>query len=46
MVAERGLDQETRALVRLAGVISAGSELHVRDAIAVAADVCRPEWVE
>lgn len=46
MVAERGLDHETRALVRLAGVISAGSELHVRDAIAVAADVCRPEWVE
>ena len=40
------LDDETRALVRLAGIISAGSEPALRDALAVANTQCRPEWVE
>ena len=40
------LDGETRVLVRLAGVISAGSEPQVREALAQANTHCRPEWVE
>jgi 4-carboxymuconolactone decarboxylase len=40
------LDPETAALVRLAGVIAAGSEPEVRRAMARAAAVCRPAWVE
>src|SRR3954467_14663699 len=40
------LDDETRELVRLAGVITAGSEMQVRGALARVVVVCRPEWVE
>ena len=40
------LDGETRTLVRLAGIISAGSESQVRDALAQAAADCRQSWVE
>ena len=40
------LDGETRALVRLSGVVAAGDELQVRDAVTVASSACRPEWVE
>ena len=40
------LDGETRTLVRLAGIISAGSESQVRDALAQAAAECRQSWVE
>ena len=41
-----GLDDETRTLVRLAGIISAGSEAQVREALTRAAAECRPSWVE
>ena len=37
---------ETLALVRLAGIVSAGTEPQVRDSLARAAAVCRAEWVE
>ena len=40
------LDAETISLVRLAGVIAAGTEPQLRDALARAAEECRPEWVE
>ena len=40
------LDAETFALVRLAGIIAAGTESQLRDAIAVASSACRTEWVE
>ena len=40
------LDEETRALVRLSGIISAGSEPAVREALGVANGVCRPQWVD
>lgn len=40
------LDEETRTLVRLAAVITAGTELEVREALSRAAPACRPEWVE
>jgi 4-carboxymuconolactone decarboxylase len=40
------LDVETRALVRLAGVITGGTEAQVRDALTHAASACRQEWVE
>jgi 4-carboxymuconolactone decarboxylase len=40
------LDEETHVLVRLAGIISAGSEPALRDALVVANARCRPEWVE
>jgi 4-carboxymuconolactone decarboxylase len=40
------LDEETHTLVRLAGIIAAGTETHVRDTLARAATVCRGEWVE
>ena len=40
------LDAETRALVRLAGVITGGTEAQVRDALTHAASACRQEWVE
>ena len=40
------LDVETRALVRLAGVITGGAEAQVRDALTHAASACRQEWVE
>jgi 4-carboxymuconolactone decarboxylase len=46
MVSRDALDVETRALVRLAGVISAGTEPQVRDSLAQAASACRPDWVE
>jgi 4-carboxymuconolactone decarboxylase len=41
-----GLDPETQTLVRLAGIISAGSEAQVREALTRAAAGCRPSWVE
>ena len=41
-----GLDAETVALVRLSGVIAAGTEPQIRDALARAVAECRPEWVE
>jgi 4-carboxymuconolactone decarboxylase len=44
--AATALDVETRALVRLAGIITAGSEFQIREALTVAVGVCRPEWVE
>jgi 4-carboxymuconolactone decarboxylase len=40
------LDDETRALVRLSGIISAGTEPLLREALTVANARCRPEWVE
>jgi 4-carboxymuconolactone decarboxylase len=40
------LDDETRALVRLAGLITAGSELEVRSTLLAIVAVCRAEWVE
>jgi len=40
------LDAETVSLVRLSGVICAGTEPQMRDALARAAGDCRPEWVE
>jgi 4-carboxymuconolactone decarboxylase len=43
---DAALDEETRTLVRLAGIIAAGTEPHLREALARAAAVCRPEWVE
>ncbi len=43
---ERALDAETLSLVRLSGVIAAGTELQVREAFVRAASECRPEWVE
>lgn len=46
MTFANALDVETRALVRLSGVVAAGDELQVRDAVTVASSACRPEWVE
>jgi 4-carboxymuconolactone decarboxylase len=43
---DTALDAETRSLVRLAGIITAGTEAQVREAFARAATDCRPEWVE
>ena len=40
------LDEETRTLVRLAGIVSAGTEPQLREALGQAAVACRPEWVE
>jgi 4-carboxymuconolactone decarboxylase len=40
------LDAETVALVRLSGVIAAGTEPQMRDALVRAATECRPGWVE
>jgi len=40
------LDVETLALVRLAGIISAGTEPQVRESLTRATTVCRPQWVE
>ena len=40
------LDDETRTLVRLSALISAGSEAHVREALVQASAQCRAEWVE
>jgi 4-carboxymuconolactone decarboxylase len=40
------LDGETRALVRLAGIITAGTEPQIRAALAQTVANCRPEWVE
>jgi 4-carboxymuconolactone decarboxylase len=44
--ADAALDVETHALVRLAGVVAAGTETQLREALARAAVVCRPVWVE
>ena len=46
MTSASALDTETLSLVRLSGVIAAGTESHVREALARAASDCRPEWVE
>jgi 4-carboxymuconolactone decarboxylase len=46
VASSRALDSETRALVRLAGIIAAGSELEVRAALSAAVPLCRAEWVE
>lgn len=40
------LDEEVRVLVRLAGIITAGTEPQVREATTRAAAGCRPQWVE
>jgi 4-carboxymuconolactone decarboxylase len=40
------LDDETAVLVRLAGVIAAGTEAEVRESLTHAASACRPGWVE
>jgi len=40
------LDDETRALVRLAAVVTAADELTIRGAIANASTAIRPVWVE
>jgi 4-carboxymuconolactone decarboxylase len=40
------LDDETRALVRLAAIVTAGDELGVRDAATAAATAIRAGWVE
>jgi 4-carboxymuconolactone decarboxylase len=40
------LDAETHTLVRLAGIITAGSEIQVRACLAQALVACRPAWVE
>ena len=40
------LDDETRTLVRLSALISAGSEAQVREALVRASTECRAEWVE
>ena len=40
------LDDETRALVRLSGIITAGTEPLVREALTIANTQCRAEWVE
>jgi 4-carboxymuconolactone decarboxylase len=45
-VSEQALDHETLTLVRLSGIIAAGSEAQLRDAIANARDACRTSWVE
>lgn len=46
MASTSALDTETLSLVRLSGVIAAGTELQVREALTRAAADCRPEWVE
>ena len=46
MTSASALDAETLSLVRLSGVIAAGTESQVREALARAASDCRPEWVE
>lgn len=46
MASDGSLDHETRTLVRLAGLITAGTEAHVRDALVAAASAVRGEWVE
>jgi 4-carboxymuconolactone decarboxylase len=46
MTVDDALDAETRSLVRLAGVITGGTEAQVRDALTHAALACRQEWVE
>jgi 4-carboxymuconolactone decarboxylase len=46
MASDDALDLETRVLVRLSGVVAAGTELQVRDALARAASACPPAWVE
>lgn len=46
MTPASALDDETAALVRLAGVVAAGTEPQVRAAMVRAAGTCRPEWVE
>lgn len=40
------LDAETLSLVRLSGVIAAGTESQVREALGRANADCQPEWVE
>ena len=40
------LDAAMVSLVRLSGVIAAGTEPQIRDALTRAATECRPEWIE
>ena len=42
----RALDEETVSLVRVSGIIAAGTEPQIRDALGRAVAACRPEWVE
>ena len=46
LMLDGALDAETSLLVRLSGVITAGTEAQVRDALTRAASACRAEWVE
>ena len=46
MTSDDALDAETRVLVRVAGVITGGTEAHVREALTQAASACRVSWVE
>ena len=43
---ERALDEATRALVRLAAILTSGSEAEIRDACARVVDAVPAEWVE
>jgi 4-carboxymuconolactone decarboxylase len=46
LTSDSALDAETLVLVRLSGIITAGTESQVRDAFVRASSACRPEWVE
>ena len=46
MESARALDDETATLIRLAGMIAAGTEPDVRESLTRAALACRREWVE
>ena len=46
MQSQGALDHETLTLVRLAGLIAAGTEAQLREVITLASSACRPEWVE
>jgi len=46
MPSASALDAATVSLVRLSGVIAAGTESQIRDALARGATECRPEWIE
>ena len=46
LASESALDAETFSLVRLSGIIAAGTERQTREALTRAAADCRPEWVE
>ena len=46
MDSRAALDDETRAIVRLAGIISAGTEPQLRESLTHAATATQPIWVE